>query len=219
MLSASTDLLAARRKQDSLAEWSKALAPGASPKGRGFEPHSCHSSSTGSSILLCAWLALMHLNVFFFMQSMRHTNSRTLCNHVGQGAPDALGTHTPPRQECESTPTRAPYCAPGRPDCGATPLFCWLREWHKTAWPSGLRRWLQAPVRKGVGSNPTTVTLKAFTGHCLHQRRGPAQGKAHVRSLCFSSEAFKTVWPSGLRRWLQAPVRKGVGSNPTAVTL
>ena len=28
-----------------------------------------------------------------------------------------------------------------------------------------------------------------------------------------------TVWPSGLRRWLQARVRKGVGSNPTAVIL
>jgi hypothetical protein len=28
--------------QDSLAEWSKALAQGASPQGRGFEPHSCH---------------------------------------------------------------------------------------------------------------------------------------------------------------------------------
>ena len=27
-----------------------------------------------------------------------------------------------------------------------------------------------------------------------------------------------TVWSSGLRRWLQAPVRKGVGSNPTAVS-
>ena len=27
-----------------------------------------------------------------------------------------------------------------------------------------------------------------------------------------------TVWPSGLRRWIKAPVRKGVGSNPTAVT-
>ena len=27
----------------------------------------------------------------------------------------------------------------------------------------------------------------------------------------------KTVWPSGVRRWLQAPIRKGVGSNPTAV--
>ena len=31
-------------KQDSLAEWSKALASGASPQGRGFEPHSCQTS-------------------------------------------------------------------------------------------------------------------------------------------------------------------------------
>ena len=31
-----------RRDNDSLAEWSKALASGASPQGRGFEPHSCH---------------------------------------------------------------------------------------------------------------------------------------------------------------------------------
>jgi hypothetical protein len=29
-------------QRDSLAEWSKALASGASPQGRGFEPHSCH---------------------------------------------------------------------------------------------------------------------------------------------------------------------------------
>ena len=29
----------------------------------------------------------------------------------------------------------------------------------------------------------------------------------------------KTVWPSGLRRWLKAPFRKGVGSNPTGVIL
>ena len=28
----------------------------------------------------------------------------------------------------------------------------------------------------------------------------------------------KTVWPSGLRRHVKAVVRKGVGSNPTAVT-
>ena len=27
---------------------------------------------------------------------------------------------------------------------------------------------------------------------------------------------LKTVWPSGLRRWLKAPFRKGV-ANPTAV--
>ena len=28
-----------------------------------------------------------------------------------------------------------------------------------------------------------------------------------------------TLWPSGLRRWLKAPFRKGVGSNPTGVSL
>ena len=28
---------------DTLAEWSKALASGASPQGRGFEPHRCHN--------------------------------------------------------------------------------------------------------------------------------------------------------------------------------
>ena len=33
----------------------------------------------------------------------------------------------------------------------------------------------------------------------------------------FTCETRTTVWPSGLRRWLKAPVRKGVGSNPTAV--
>ena len=34
-----------------------------------------------------------------------------------------------------------------------------------------------------------------------------------------ASHCVKTVWPSGLRRWLKAPVRKGVGSNPTAVNV
>ena len=37
--------------QDSLAEWSKALASGASPQGRGFEPHSCQFS-----IVHCAYV-------------------------------------------------------------------------------------------------------------------------------------------------------------------
>ena len=36
------DLLWGLLRHDSLAEWSKALASGASPQGRGFEPHSCH---------------------------------------------------------------------------------------------------------------------------------------------------------------------------------
>ena len=37
--------------------------------------------------------------------------------------------------------------------------------------------------------------------------------------VCPALAVRMTVWPSGLRRWLKAPVRKGVGSNPTAVTL
>ena len=41
----------------------------------------------------------------------------------------------------------------------------------------------------------------------------------HLASILpLQHSSYLTVWPSGLRRWLQAPVRKGVGSNPTAVT-
>ena len=36
-------------KHDSLAERSKAVAQGAIPKGRGFEPHSCHSLCPSAS--------------------------------------------------------------------------------------------------------------------------------------------------------------------------
>ena len=39
-------------------------------------------------------------------------------------------------------------------------------------------------------------------------------GNASQKRKCTS---IKTLWPSGLRRWLKAPVRKGVGSNPTGV--
>ena len=33
----------------------------------------------------------------------------------------------------------------------------------ETLWPSGLRRWLKAPFRKGVGSNPTGVIFREHT--------------------------------------------------------
>ena len=41
-------------------------------------------------------------------------------------------------------------------------------------------------------------------------------GLCQQRSL--SGDNPTTVWQSGLRRWLPAPVRKGVGSSPTAVS-
>ena len=133
-----------------------------------------------------------------------------------------------------------------------------------TVWPSGLRRWLQAPVRKGVGSNPTAVSslqqscvavcpttkqnqhfcqnvayvvLSTSTRHNVKSKlpstnrgRKRFSGRrflcsAHSRPIQMLRRKYAwpegenmTVWPSGLRRWLQAPVRKGVGSNPTAVS-
>ena len=48
---------------------------------------------------------------------------------------------------------------------------------------------------------------------------------AHVQTVFYGVPVFihfltiKTVWPSGLRRWLKAPFRKSVGSNPTAVNV
>ena len=59
---------------------------------------------------------------------------------------------------------------------------------------------------------------------------GHAGRRSHVANRFFGAAAQcglqgivrranpMTVWPSGPRRWLQAPVRTGVGSNPTAVT-
>ena len=42
--------------------------------------------------------------------------------------------------------------------------------------------------------------------------------RAHIGAQeAISTYGIKTIWPSGLRRWLKAPVRKGVGSSSTAV--
>ena len=53
-----------RKLQDSSAEWSKALASGASPQGRGFEPHSCHVSLLGLSGLMLQGQPVT--NIFLF---------------------------------------------------------------------------------------------------------------------------------------------------------
>ena len=58
-----------------------------------------------------------------------------------------------------------------------------------------------------MGSNPTADSFLLSTIAYLA-----------VEHFAKKALAVKTVWPSGLRRWLKAPFRKGVGSNPTAVT-
>ena len=63
------------------------------------------------------------------------------------------------------------------------------------------------------------------TQHLRYGKRGESldvccevsRGSAWFLKLSFPEQM--TLWPSGLRRWLKAPFRKGVGSNPTAVIL
>ena len=59
---------------------------------------------------------------------------------------------------------------------------------------------------------PLFVMSVAQTSALVRRSRAAIVFQVHVAPI-----AVKTVWPSGLRRWLQAPIRKGVGSNPTAV--
>ena len=66
---------------------------------------------------------------------------------------------------------------------------CLLRS--KTVWPSVLRRWLKAPFRKGVGSNPTAVTFKlpqnAFYKRILHHAK-PDAGLTPPRCVFLSRQ-------------------------------
>ena len=62
-------------KQDSLAEWSKALASGASPQGRGFEPHSCQNNTCDSFIGLAQnqqFLAINHKQYITYVSVARY---------------------------------------------------------------------------------------------------------------------------------------------------
>lgn len=54
-----------------------------------------------------------------------------------------------------------------------------------------------------------------LTDHVLQSWSNIITSESVLRDPCAPTN--RTAWPSGLRRWLQAPVRKGVGSNPTAV--
>ena len=75
-----------------------------------------------------------------------------------------------------------------------------------TIWPCGLRRWLQAPVRKSVGSNPTAVVyLVGFNccpGHLLgplHLQETDHQHMGNTSQL-FS---FRREWGHATRSWLR----------------
>ena len=64
------------------------------------------------------------------------------------------------------------------------------------------------------------MSMQACPGampHAINEDKSKQQKCTWTREVNATCLHVQTVWPSGLRRWLQAPVRKGVGSNPTAV--
>ena len=112
-------------------------------------------------------------------------------------------------QVCFALCTRAAGC-PLRPitSCGGSGFgrIFMRREFHS------------APGCGALGPGPRHVTILRLsrvlklTPHVWRSAR--RAGKAQIRRIICVG---KTLWPSGLRRWLKAPVRKGVGSNPTGV--
>ena len=66
---------------------------------------------------------------------------------------------------------------------------------NMTLWPSGLRRWIQVPVRKGVGSNPTEVTPFCAPPRRPRERRDATScGGVRGYSLKPSMVVFGSVW-------------------------
>jgi hypothetical protein len=63
--------------QDSLAEWSKALVSGASPQGRGFEPHSCQLHDAATNAQFLSELAFEYM--ILPMPPIRQSSIREVC--------------------------------------------------------------------------------------------------------------------------------------------
>ena len=67
-------------------------------------------------------------------------------------------------------------------------------------------------------SNHTFLTRLQPANHASWQYQSMSALTMHsMKEMHFAVPL--TLWPSGLRRWLKAPFRKGVGSNPTGVIL
>ena len=80
-------------------------------------------------------------------------------------------------------------------------------------------RWLNSPMctlrPNGYGAVQCRSRQQEWHRHRAGASRPDAKAWLDYPAMGFGM--LKTVWPSGLRRWLKAPFRKGMGSNPTAV--
>ena len=125
------------------------MAQGAIPKGRGFEPHSCQFSAIRAQ-----------LSSRRFCLSLRR--EETLLGLVRFSCFENLLCQVefyPRRRNQWGVSFRSPVWAT------LATTICVSSGCDMTVWPSGLRRWLQAPVRKGVGSNPTAVTFSVAVSY------------------------------------------------------
>ena len=66
-----------------------------------------------------------------------------------------------------------------------------------------------------IGRTMATAGAGSRRGATAYQGREQVFD-VHLRAGVAAHSAA-TLWPSGLRRWLKVPFRKGVGSNPTGV--
>ena len=108
----------------------------------------------------------------------------------------------------------------GRDDLGSTqtPLMILVFiKCSKSSRPSFSSPWPREPGRQScVEGCPCCHAPVHVKNRCLQSCEGCSSeivkmaGRVHGKV----SMSAGTVWPSGLRRWLQAPVRKGVGYEP-----
>ena len=78
-----------------------------------------------------------------------------------------------------------------------------------------------SPDCRGLTKQQQHIERKLYAASSSKQFRTRAQlinkiGFSTSFAYCKSASGSMTVWPSGLRWWLKAPFRKGVGSTPAA---
>ena len=86
--------------------------------------------------------------------------------------------------------------------------------YSKIIWPSGLRRWRKAPFRKGVGSNPTGVTVAS-----PRPRVAPLSQPGHFRPHWWARRGLTWRWCPGMAAHAAAkpPVRAACHLRPGGV--
>ncbi len=172
----------AQLTRDSLAEWSKALAQGASPQGRGFEPHSCHSCAVAAGVRTVAARPRPH-------------KAPPDPSHPPAG--DAQRTRTPVRRRSRATQVRelraADRCIANAAPCtGHSASMERVSNAVAGSEPSAMRR------RRGHKTRHGTCGLVAMTSasHAEGRQFDPGQVYAQARAVSNACACGLAVRPN-----------------------